>query len=99
MINGDFTIRIAMLENGYTVEVPDYEKAQKLEAERAKKSKGGDYAPQVYLGACTEKMIAKTAKEVLDIVGKALAKLPPDTYAEAFEEATKEGRSGEPGKK
>jgi hypothetical protein len=32
-------------------------------------------------------------------VGKALAKLPPDTYAEAFEEATKESRSGEPGKK
>lgn len=99
MINGDFTIRIAMLENGYTVEVPDYEKAQKLEADRVKEAKKGGYSTNVYLSDCTEKMIAKTAKEVLDIVGKALAKLPPDTYAEAFEEATKEGRSGEPGKK
>ena len=44
-------------------------------------------------------MVAKTAKDVMDIVSKALAKLPQDTYADAFEEATKANRRGEPGGK
>ena len=97
MINGEFTIRISILENGFTVEVPDYEKAKKLEAEQ-KKSKNGD-SPSVWLGDCSEKLVAKSAKEVVDIVSKALAKLPQDVYADAFEEATKMNRSGEPGGK
>ena len=98
MINGDFTIRIAVLENGFTVEVPDYEKAKELEAKREKESKAdkGCCSSPVWLGDCTEKLVAKSAKDVLDIVSKALAKLPQDVYAEAFEEATKENRSGEP---
>ena len=98
MINGDFTIRISILENGFTVEVPDYEKAKELEAEREKerKSNKGCCSPTVWLGDCTEKMVAKTAKDVLEIVSKALAKLPQDTYADAFEEAIKDNRSGEP---
>ena len=98
MINGNFNIRIEMLENGFTVEVPDYEKAKELEAKR-KKQATKDYEPSVYLGDCTEKMVAKTAKDVMDIVGKAMAKLPQDTYADAFEEATKANRRGEPGGK
>lgn len=94
MINGDFTIRISILENGFTVEVPDYEKAKELEAEQ-KKSKGD--SPSVWLGDCSDKLVAKSAKEVVDLVSKALAKLPQDVYADAFEEATKMNRSGEPG--
>ena len=98
MINGDFTIRISILENGFTVEVPDYEKAKELEAEREKerKSDKGCCSPTIWLGDCTEKMVAKTAKDVMEIVSKALAKLPQDVYAAAFEEAIKENRSGEP---
>lgn len=95
MINGNFNIRIEMLENGFTVEVPDYEKAKELEAKRKKQATNG-YEPSVYLGDCTEKLVAKSAKDVMDIVSKALAKLPQDVYAEAFEEATKDNRSGEP---
>lgn len=95
MINGEFTIRISILENGFTVEVPDYEKAKKLEAEQ-KKSKNGN-SPSVWLGDYLDKLIAKSAKEVVDIVSKALAKLPQDVYADAFDEATKMNRSGEPG--
>lgn len=102
MINGNFNIRIEMLENGFTVEVPDYEKAKELEAKRAKESKGDKGccpSPTVWLGDCTDKLVAKTAKDVLDIVSKALAKLPQDSYAEAFAEATKANRRGEPGGK
>lgn len=101
MINGDFTIRISILENGFTVEVPDYEKAKELEAEQKKDAgkDGGRCSPSVYLGDCSEKLVAKSAKEVVDIVSKALAKLPQDVYADAFEEATKMNRSGEPGGK
>ena len=91
MINGNFNIRIEMLENGFTVEVPDYEKAKELEAKRKKQATNG-YEPSIYLGDCTE----KTAKDVMEIVSKALAKLPQDVYADAFEEATKDNRSGEP---
>lgn len=98
MINGDFTIRISILENGFTVEVPDYEKAKELEAEREKerKSDKGCCSPTIWLGDCTEKLVAKTAKDVMEIVSKALAKLPQDVYADAFEEAIKDNRSGEP---
>ena len=98
MINGNFNIRIEMLENGFTVEVPDYEKAKELEAKQEKESKGskGYASTSVWLGDCTEKLVAKSAKDVLDIVSKALAKLPQDVYADAFKEATKENRSGEP---
>lgn len=101
MINGEFTIRISILENGFTVEVPDYEKAKELEAKREKESKAdkGCCSSPVWLGDCTEKLVAKSAKEVIDIVSKALAKLPQDVYADAFEEATKENRRGEPGGK
>lgn len=100
MIDGTFTIRIEMLENGFTVEVPDYEKAKELEAKREKDSKvakGCDSPSAVWLGDCTEKMVAKTAKDVMDIVSKALAKLPQDSYEDAFAEATKANRRGEPG--
>lgn len=98
MINGDFTIRISILENGFTVEVPDYEKAKELEVKREKESKSdkGCCSPTVWLGDCTEKLVAKTAKDVMEIVSKALAKLPQDVYADAFEEAIKDNRSGEP---
>jgi hypothetical protein len=101
MIDGNFTIRIEMLENGFTVEVPDYEKAKELEAKREKESKGDKCCSPspVWIGDCTDKMVAKTVKDVMDIVSKALSKLPQDSYAEAFEEATKSNRRGEPGGK
>lgn len=78
----NFTIRIEMLDNGYTVEVPDVDAIEKKE----KESKGKDYP--VYTGDCTEKKVAKTAGEVLSIVKAALANLPESEYDDAFEEAS-----------
>jgi hypothetical protein len=78
----NFIIRIEMLENGYTVEVPDIDAIEKKE----KESKG---SPEMaYTGDCTEKKVAKTAGEVLSIVKAALANLPESEYDDAFEEAS-----------
>lgn len=76
----NFTIRIEMLENGYTVEVPDIEAIN----EKEKESKDSP----VYTGDCVEKKVAKTAGEVLSIVKDALANLPESEYDDAFEEAS-----------
>lgn len=85
MMNGDFTIRIEMLENGYTVTVPDVDKINEME----KKAKGKADAPTPYYGDCTEKMVAKTPAEVLALVKDALANLPDLEYENAFNEAAK----------
>jgi len=85
MMNGDFTIHIQMLENGYTVEVPDVDKINEME----KKAKGKANEPTPYYGGCTEKMVAKTPEEVLALVKDALANLPDLEYENAFNEAAK----------
>jgi hypothetical protein len=78
----NLNIRIEMLDNGYTVEVPDIDAIEK----KKKESKDKDYP--VYTGDCIEKKVAKTAGEVLSIVKTALANLPEAEYADAFEEAS-----------
>jgi|WetSurMetagenome_2_1015567.scaffolds.fasta_scaffold794060_2 hypothetical protein len=83
----NFIIRIEMLENGYTVEVPDVEAINKKEAAAAKE-KGHTSSDRVYTGDCTEKKVAKTTGEVLSIVKNALANLPESEYADAFDEAS-----------
>ena len=96
MIKGDFTIRISVLENGYTVEVPDLAELKKRETAQAKKQAAGDSCCMPYYGDCTERMIAKTTGEVLSLVKQSLAQLPEGEYADAFEEATKADEKVEP---
>ena len=84
-MNGNFTIRIEMLENGYTVEVPDIDKINEME--KKEKSSKGD-SPSMYYGDCTEKKVAKSTGEVLSIVKMALANLPEAEYDDAFKEAS-----------
>jgi hypothetical protein len=85
-MHGDFVIRIKVLENGFTVEVPDVEMMKQKQAE-AKKNKG---MGMPYMGDCTETYAARTVPEVMKMVKGALAKLPEIAYAEAFDEAAKE---------
>ena len=86
MMNGNFTIRIEMLENGYTVEVPDVDKINEME--KKQKAGKGDSEPSPYYGDCTEKKVAKSTGEVLSIVKMALANLPEAEYDDAFKEAS-----------
>jgi predicted RNase H-like HicB family nuclease len=78
-------IEIEVLENGYTVEVPDVKKYNEMEA-ASKKSKG----PMPYMGDCMKEYAAKTPAEVLKLVKSALTQLPDVAYADAFDEAAKE---------
>lgn len=80
----DYSIRVCPADNGFTVEVPDMAEIKKREKTS---SKGG---PSPYYGDATEKYVAKSVKEVLALVKKALAELPdPDMqYADAFAEAS-----------
>ena len=79
-----FVIRIELLDNGYTVEVPDVAKITKKKAEDRKKGYSSSY-----YGDCTEKKVAKTTNEVLSLVKESLANLPETVYADAFDEASK----------
>ena len=86
MMKGNFNIRIEMADNGYVVEVPDMEELNKREKASKKEGKNDS---QVWYGDCTEKKVAKTAGEVLNIVKAALAQMPEAEYDDAFEEASK----------
>jgi hypothetical protein len=85
MYSENYHIRIETLENGFTVEVPDFEKIAEKKKADAKK-KGEDYPS--YLGECTEKRVAKSAQEVVDIVKAALKGIPEREYDEAFDAAS-----------
>lgn len=86
-MHGDYCIRIEVIENGYTVAIPDVDAINAAE-KAAKKSKSGAQAP-VYYGAHTKEYAAKTVKEVLALVTPALKNLPQSQYDEAFDEASK----------
>jgi len=79
-------ISIKELENGFSVEVPDYEKMKKMKADAKKKSDAP--TPTPYMGDCTKEYIAKDAKEVLKLVEGALKTMPEMEYDEAFAEAS-----------
>ena len=81
-------ICIEVIENGYTVEIPDIEAMNKAEAEAKKKK--GDSCCMPYSGDFMKSYAAKTVDEVLALIKPALKNLPQSTYDEAFAEAAKE---------
>lgn len=83
MFSDNFSVRIEVLENGYTVTVPDMEERAKKKAEA--KAKKQEYAP--YLGDCTETYVCKTIEEAMKYVKAALNEIPSE-YETAFKEAT-----------
>ena len=80
-------IEIEVLENGYTVELPDIEAMNKAEA-ASKKSKGSMSMP--YSGDFMKEYMAKSVDEVIALIKPALKNLPQSTYDEAFAEAAAE---------
>lgn len=83
-----YRVSIEVLENGLEVEVPDMEEIAKRRKEAAKKSNAkGDCCPSLYFGDCTKKYAAKSVKEALGLITKALNQIPEDEYDAAFDEA------------
>ena len=83
----NFCIRIEVIANGYTVEIPDVEAIDAAEA-AAKKGKAGA-SPSVYYGEYMKEYAAKTVKDVIALVTPALKNLPQSQYDEAFDEASR----------
>ncbi|MCR4302141.1 MAG: hypothetical protein NUV51_11060 [Sulfuricaulis sp.] len=85
-------ICVEVLENGYTVELPDIAAMNKAEA-AAKKSKGTNSpSSSPYMGDFMKEYMAKSADEVIALIKPALKNLPQTTYDEAFAEAAAEGK-------
>ena len=78
-----YSIRIETLENGFTVEIPDWSAITKKQ--KAAKPKGGDMP--CYIGDCTEKYTAKSIPEVVKLVKDALMNMPESEFDKAFGEA------------
>jgi hypothetical protein len=84
-------IEIEVLENGYTVSLPDIEAMNKAEAD-AKKAKAKDPGccmSMPYQGDYEKEYMAKTVDEVIALIKPALKNLPQTTFDEAFAEAAK----------
>ena len=82
-----YRVSVEVLENGFSVELPDFEEMDKKKAD-AKKSKNTMCEP--YLGDCTKKYAAKSVAEVLKLVKGSLEKMPEAEYDAAFKEAAKD---------
>ena len=81
-------IRIMQMENAWEVELPDMEAMKKAMAgSKKKKSGGGADVPMPYMGDMTKKHAAKSVKEVIKLVTRALEGMPENEYDAAFEEA------------
>lgn len=86
-------IEIEVLENGYTVEIPDIDAYNKAEADAKKKKAAaspygnGPYISTPYMGDFMKEYMAKTVDEVISLIKPALKNLPQTTYDEAFAEA------------
>lgn len=81
-------ICIEVLENGYSVEVPDQEEITRRTTAAMKNKTGGSVASVPYMGDATKEYAAKTVKEVLTLVKKALETMTPESeYDSAFAEA------------
>ena len=82
-------ICVEVLENGYTIELPDIPAYNKAEAEAKKKkaSAGNSYVSTPYMGDFMKEYMAKTVDEVITLLKPALKNLPQTTYNEAFAEA------------
>jgi len=82
-------IEVEVLENGYTVCIPDIEAMNKAEA-AAKKAKAKDpgcCTSMPYQGDYEKEYMAKTVDDVIALIKPALKNLPQSTYDEAFAEA------------
>ena len=77
-----YRVSIEVLENGFVVEIPDFDEMAKKQA-AAKKAK----QPEPYMGDCTKKFSARNVKEVMKIVGQSLENMPDAEYNAAFDEA------------
>jgi len=84
-------IEVEVLENGYTVCIPDIAAMNKAEADMKKaKSKAKDPScctSMPYQGDYEKEYMAKTVDEVIALIKPALKNLPQSTYDEAFAEA------------
>ena len=80
-----YRISVRVLENGYVVEVPDFEEVKK-KREVDKKAKR-DYPS--YIGDCTKSFAAKSTAQVVKLVKEALDGIPEAEYDSAFSEAAK----------
>jgi hypothetical protein len=81
-----YRISIEQLENGWTVELPDFaEIAAKKKAAAKSKDSSNSVAP--YLGDCTKSFAAKNVAEVLKLVKGSLENMPESEYDKAFGEA------------
>lgn len=89
-----YRIEIEALENGYTVSVPDYDAmaAKEKEAKARAKKNGMSYSPDYYIGNLTKEYAAKTVKEVMGLVQKAVNRLPSDSEDAAYDAAYAEAR-------
>ena len=85
-MNGEsFRVSVEVLENGFSVEVPDMEaRAKKVADAKKEKGRSPDYMP--YMGDCTKKFAAKSVKEVLSLVKASLGQIPENEYDAAFAE-------------
>lgn len=86
MYGEQYHVNIEVLENGFSVEVPDHEERAKKLADAKKRMKGSAEAPTPYYGDCTKKYAAKSVKEVLSLVEESLKKIPDGEFDSAFEE-------------
>lgn len=80
-----YRITVETLENGYKVEVPDFERIAELKARAKLKGE-----PMLYVGRETKSFAAKSIAEVVKLVRAHLEKLPEGEFEAAFDEATEE---------
>jgi hypothetical protein len=84
-------IEVEILENGYTVSLPDISAMNKAEAaaKKANAKSPNSPAPMPYHGDFEKEYMAKTVDEVIALIKPALKNLPQTAYDEAFAEAAK----------
>ena len=87
-------VEVEVMENGYTVCIPDIAAMNKAEAD-AKKARAkdpGKYISMPYDGDYKKEYMAKTVDEVIALIKPALKNLPQVTFDEAFAEAVKDSK-------
>lgn len=79
-----YRISVETLENGYKVEIPDFEAIAQKQKDAKKKNPG---MTDCYIGDCTKSYAAKSVAEVLKLVKGSLENMPESEFDTAFEEA------------
>lgn len=83
-MSDSYRISIEVLENGFTVECPDFEAVAAAKKADAKKS--GNYP--TYIGDKTKTYTAKTVKEVLARIKECLEEMPESEFDAHFSAAS-----------